>query len=112
IDKPEGITLDDCQLVSEQLGDILDETDPIEQSYILEVSSPGIDRPLKRPEDYERFKGNKIKIKLYAPHNGQKTYVGKLNGLINNNIHIEDENNKLIKIPLESTSSVRLYVEF
>lgn len=112
IDKPEGIALNDCELVSEGLSDILDQVDPIEQSYILEVSSPGIDRPLKRSEDFERFKDHKIEIKLYAPYKGKKKYIGNLKGLINDNIHIEGNDGERIEIPLKSTASVRLHVEF
>ncbi|MCR1898109.1 ribosome maturation factor RimP [Irregularibacter muris] len=112
IDKPGGISIDDCQLVSEQLSDLLDETDPIEQSYYLEVSSPGIDRPLKKPEDYEKFKNHKIEIKLYAPFKGNKKFVGTLIGLENNHIILDTENQGQYEIPLETASSVRLYVEF
>lgn len=112
VDKPEGINIEDCQLVSDSLSEILDEVDPIEQSYILEVSSPGLDRHLKTPEDYEKYKDHKVEIKLYAPYNGQKKYIGKLFGLINNNINLEINNNERIEIPLNAASSVRLYVEF
>lgn len=112
IDKPDGITLDDCEIVSESLSDVLDETDPIKQSYILEVSSPGIDRPLKKLEDFERFKEHSVEVKLYAPYKGHKKYIGKLKGLINETIHIEDDNSERIEIPLKSTASVRLHVEF
>ncbi len=112
IDKPGGITINDCELVSENLSDLLDEVDPIEQSYILEISSPGLNRPLKKIEDYERFKGHKVEIKLFAPYNGRKNFTGKLNGLINDKVSIEDENNKTIEIPFNTIASVRLYVEF
>lgn len=73
IDKEGGITLDDCQLVSEYLSDRLDEVDPIEHSYILEVSSPGLDRPLKKPRDFERNIGKEIEISLYAPIDKRKS---------------------------------------
>lgn len=111
IDKPGGITIDDCELISKNLSDLLDKVDPIEQSYILEVSSPGLNRPLKKVEDYERFKGHKIEIKLFAPYHGRKNFIGKLNGLIEDKISIEEENNKTVEIPLNTTASVRLYVE-
>jgi ribosome maturation factor RimP len=112
VDKPEGINLEDCQLISDSLSEILDEVDPIEQSYILEVSSPGLDRPLKTPEDYEKYKGHKVEIKLYAPYNGQKKYTGKLIGLLDNIINLEVNNKERIEIPLNAASSVRLFVEF
>ncbi|ABY94867.1 ribosome maturation factor RimP [Thermoanaerobacter thermohydrosulfuricus] len=78
IDKEGGITLDDCQLVSEYLSDRLDEVDPIEHSYILEVSSPGLDRPLKKPRDFERNIGKEIEISLYAPIDKRKKFEGEL----------------------------------
>lgn len=112
IDKPQGVDLNDCQLISEQLSELLDEVDPIDQSYILEVSSPGLDRPLKTTKDYERFKNHKVEIKLYMPYNERKRYIGKLIGLIDHHIHLEVDNNERIEIPLNVASSVRLYVEF
>ncbi|HAA80694.1 MAG: Ribosome maturation factor RimP [Caldanaerobacter subterraneus] len=78
IDKEGGITLDDCQLVSEYLSDRLDEVDPIEHSYILEVSSPGLDRPLKKPRDFERNIGKEIEISLYTPIDKRKKFEGEL----------------------------------
>ncbi|KHO62508.1 ribosome maturation protein RimP [Thermoanaerobacter sp. YS13] len=78
IDKEGGITLDDCQLVSEYLSDRLDEADPIEHSYILEVSSPGLDRPLKKPRDFERNIGKEIEISLYSPIDKRKKFEGEL----------------------------------
>lgn len=77
IDKPGGITLDDCQKVSEQLSDKLDEVDPIKENYFLEVSSPGLDRPLKKESDFERFKGEIVEVKLYEPLNGNKGPRGR-----------------------------------
>ncbi|MEG1726967.1 MAG: ribosome maturation factor RimP [Acidaminococcaceae bacterium] len=73
INKPGGIEIDDCQFVSERLTKILDEKDPIKDKYYLEVSSPGIDRPLKKDKDYERAYGTKVDIMLFAPLNGKKT---------------------------------------
>ena len=65
IDKEGGITLDDCQIVSEELSVLLDEKDPINRRYFLEVSSPGIERPLKKDRDFERFKGSLVKVKTF-----------------------------------------------
>ena len=74
IDKPGGIAIDDCQAVSEQLSDKLDEVDPIKQSYILEVSSPGLERPLKKDSDFERFKGEQVEVKLFQPIERKKDF--------------------------------------
>lgn len=81
IDKPGGIMLDDCQAVSEELSDRLDESDPIKQSYILEVSSPGLERPLKKDGDFEKFRGEPVEVKLFQPVNGKKIFEGELQGL-------------------------------
>lgn len=112
IDKPGGITIEDCQLVSENLSEVLDKVDPIEQSYILEVSSPGLDRPLKTPEDFQNHINDKVEVKLYAPKDGKKVYVGKLIGLMDNNISLEINESERLEIPLKTVSSVRLYVDF
>lgn len=78
IDKPEGITIDDCELVSRAVEPILDEKDPIEQQYYLSVSSLGLDRPIKKDADYQRNLGKDVSVKLYAPKNGKKEFSGTL----------------------------------
>lgn len=91
IDKPGGITLDDCTLVSEQLGEKLDtiKPDPIPQAYFLEVSSPGAERPLKNEADYQRALDQYIHLSLYAPVGGQKVYEGYLRKLDQNELELE-----------------------
>ena len=78
IDKPEGISIDDCTAVSHAIDPIIDEADPIDKSYFLEVCSPGIERELTRPWHYEAVLGEKIKIKLYKALNGKKEFTGLL----------------------------------
>ena len=78
IDKPGGVEIDDCQLVSEQLTAVLDAKDPIPDKYFLEVSSPGIDRPLKKDKDFEAAYGTKVDIMFFAPWEGLKSLVGVL----------------------------------
>ena len=78
IDKEGGVTIDDCEVVSKTLEKIFDEKDPIEQAYFLEISSPGIDRPLKKKEDFIKYNGEMVDIKLYKPYEGSKEYTGKL----------------------------------
>ena len=78
IDKPGGVTIDDCELVSRTVDPILDEADPIEQQYYLSVSSLGLDRPLKKDADYQRNLGKRIEVKLFAPLNGKKEFKGEL----------------------------------
>ena len=78
IDKPGGVSIDDCELVSRTVDPILDETDPIEQQYYLSVSSLWLDRPLKKDADYQRNLGKRIEVKLFAPLNGKKEFTGEL----------------------------------
>lgn len=78
LDKPGGVEIDDCQLISEKLTTVLDEQDPIPDKYFLEVSSPGIDRPLKKDKDFEAAYGTKVDISFYAPWEGLKNLTGVL----------------------------------
>lgn len=107
IDNEEGIDLDDCASVSRILSDKIDQLDPIDYSYYLEVSSPGLDRPLKKDKDFEIFKGSKVRIKLFKPLEGKKVYEGVLIGLEGDNISI-DINGEKIQIKKSLASSVRL----
>lgn len=89
IDKDGGITIEDCQVVSEKLSDEMDRIDPIKESYFLEVSSPGLDRPLKTERDFQKYSGEEVELKLYEPVGGKKIFEGTLNGLADNIITIE-----------------------
>jgi ribosome maturation factor RimP len=111
IDKPGGITHDDCQAVSERVGVILDEKDPIPQSYIMEVSSPGIERPLKKPTDFEKFRGHKVRVSTFSPVNGQKEFVGELVGLEVGNVIIKVKNQD-VTLSLGQVARVRLEADF
>lgn len=111
IDKPGGITHDDCQAVSLKIGAILDEKDQISQSYILEVSSPGIERPLKKPGDFIKYRGHKVRASTFSPVDGQKDFVGELQGLIDETVVI-DVKGKKVALPLEQVSRVRVEAEF
>ena len=112
IDKDGGVNIDDCELVSRALETKLDEKDPIEQAYILEVSSPGIDRPLKKEADFVKYQGEIIDVKLYKAVNGSKQYQGKLLGLENGVLSIEEENGNVVTFEHKDTASVRLAVIF
>lgn len=111
IDKEGGITIDDCQSVSEELSDLLDEADPIEQSYIFEVSSPGIDRPLKTERDYRKNNGKPIEIKLFSPMDGKKVIEGILKGHTDTTVEIEVDG-KGINIEKESIALIRPLIKF
>ena len=105
IDKQGGITLDDCQLVSEALNDLLDEADVIKGKYLFEVSSPGLDRPLKTDRDFERYQGEDVEVHLYAPADG-KIFTGKLKGRENGEIVIL-ENGSELRFPVKDVSLVK-----
>ncbi len=112
IDKPEGIGIDDCQAVSEELSDRLDETDPIVQSYFLEVSSPGLERPLKKPSDFEKYRGELVEVSLYSPLNGKKTYEGVLLGLKDGRICISQEKAGDLEFDIKEVSIVKRVIKF
>ena len=88
IDKEGGVDILDCEKVSRALSDLLDEADPIEGSYTLEVSSAGAERPLKRPGDFERFMGSPVAVKLYKAQGGRKEFAGTLAGYDNGDVTI------------------------
>lgn len=112
LDKSGGITIDDCQQVSNILSDLLDEKDPIPEAYLLEVSSPGIDRPLKKDADFVRFAGQKVDISTYAPVNGlKKKFTAELVGLEDNKIVVL-VNGERLSLERDQVSQVRLAVEF
>lgn len=110
IDKPGGVTLDDCQAFSEVLSDRLDEVDPIPHSYSLEVSSPGLERPLKKPEDYQRFAGRKIRLRTFAPVDGRKNWQGTLLGLEGDQVALEVDG-KTVRLPFASVARAQLLFE-
>ena len=112
IDKPGGITVDDCELVSRQLSDLLDEKDYIEDSYILEVSSPGLGRPLKKDKDFERSLGMEIEIRTYRPVQHQKEFTGLLKAYDKKTITIETENHESMEFDRGDVALVRLALDF
>ena len=112
IDKEGGITLNDCETISRRLSDLLDEKDPIEGSYYLEVSSPGLDRPLKKERDFIRYFDRDIEVSLYKPLNDSKHFKGVNKGVKDNTLTIQLDNGSLLEIPMETVASVKLYFEF
>ena len=116
IDKDGGIMLDDCANVSRELSLILDVDDVIACNYSLEVSSPGLDRPLKKQSDYERFAGRLIKVRTYEPlpddkGNKRKTFIGKLDGLIDGIVKMTLTEGQTASIPLERVAKANLEFE-
>ena len=111
IDKEGGVSLNDCTLVSQQLGDVLDVEDPIDTPYILEVSSPGLTRPLKGTKDYQRYIGRLVKIKTYKEIYGKKVFIGELLGLKEGIVNIKIDK-KVYEIPYGLIASAHLEVDF
>ncbi len=111
IDKEGGVELSDCQKVSTELKELLKEMDFTPHDYFLEVSSPGLDRVLKKEKDFRRFLMRKVKITTYKPINDQRHFEVKLIGCEKGIIEIEKEEGECIKIPLEGISSARLVFE-
>ncbi len=112
IDNEPGISLDDCADVSRYINERIDKADPIEEQYFLEVTSPGVERPLKKDSDFTRFAGEKVQLKLYQPYEGQKVIVGELVGLINDDIVVNHEKMGRVEIPKSKVSLTKIVVDF
>jgi len=108
IDKLDGISHRDCELVSEQVGTVLDVEDLIPFSYMLEVSSPGLDRKLVKDSDYARFTGKLAKIQTRIPLHHQKVFKGRLRGFQDGNVRLELLNGDVLDIPLDVVHEARL----
>nr|WP_295970388.1 ribosome maturation factor RimP [uncultured Bacillus sp.] len=115
IDKETGVDIEECGLVSERLSEKLDEADPIEHNYFLEVSSPGAERPLKNHAHFEKAIGKNVFIKVYEPIEGEKTFEGILTSFDGKNATLEIKvktRKKMINIPYEKIAKARLAVMF
>ena len=109
IDKDGGVSIDDCERVSRRLDPILDEEDPIPDSYVFEVGSAGADRELKRPGDFEQFMGNEIEVKLFRPVGGSKHYTGTLAAYENGTVSLA-QGETILNFTKDQIAQVRLYV--
>ncbi|MCA1583715.1 MAG: ribosome maturation factor RimP [Acidobacteria bacterium] len=111
-DAERGVTLHDCERVSHELSTVLDVEDLLPDRYTLEVSSPGLDRPLRHADDYRRFAGRRAKVVLTEPLNRQTAYAGRLRGIDGEDVLFESEGGKPVRLPLRLISRARLDVEF
>ena len=105
IDKDGGVGIADCEAISRRLDPILDEADPIPESYVFEVGSAGAERELKRPSEFEQFIGSDVEVKLYQPYEGRKTLVGTLEEYNDGNITVSG-----VELKKEQIAQVRLHV--
>lgn len=108
IEREGGVMLEHCEAMSSALDEVLDNLDPIEENYLLEVSSPGVERPLKKAADYERFIGRAVKVRLFSSFGGQKSFTGSLRGLEGQEILLETEKQILVRIPLSQVAKANL----
>ena len=112
IDKPDGITVDDCEAVSRKFSDILDEKDYIEDTYIFEVSSPGLGRPLKKEKDFKRSLGEEVEIRTYRAIEHQKEFVGILQEYDNDTVTIAYEDDTTQTFNRSEIALIRLALDF
>jgi ribosome maturation factor RimP len=112
IDKPAGVTHADCQLVSDRVGEILDAEDAIPGHYTLEVSSPGVERKLLKPQDYQRFQGQKAKITVREEVDGRRTWEGILAGFQDGLISLETQPGEIRHLPFEQVKKANLKFEW
>lgn len=110
LDREGGVSLDDCAGVSHEVGAILEVKDLIPSAYILEVSSPGLTRPLKKPEDFNKFRNQMVKIKLYEPLEGRRNFKGTLLGLEGDRVRVEVEQ-RVYELPLQGIAKANLEID-
>ena len=111
IEKEGGVSIDDCERISRRMDPILDEAEPIPDSYVFEVGSAGAERQLKRPGDFEQFMGSEVELKLYQPRDGKKLYVGSLAGYDNGDVSLRVGKEE-IRFAKAQIAQVKLHVTF
>jgi ribosome maturation factor RimP len=112
IDKEGGVTVDDCAGVSRQLGDLIEAEEIIEHAYVLEVSSPGLDRPLRKEKDFIRSTGQWVKIEMARPINKRKNFTGRLARVKDGRVHILVDDRDLFELPIDGIKRARIRHEF
>jgi len=111
IDRPEGIAIEDCETVSREVAALLDVEDPIPGHYNLEVSSPGLDRPLFTLEQFERFRGEQVRLSLYAPQDGRRKFKGQILGTENGKIRL-DQDGAEVELEMGNIAKARLVPDY
>jgi len=108
----ESVSVEDCVRISRDLGALLDVEDVVPDAYTLEVSSPGLDRPLRHPDDYRRFSGRRAKLVMREAIDGQKYFKGRLGGVEDNAVLIDGEDGRRHRVPIDVITRANLEVEF
>lgn len=111
LDGPEGVNLGDCESVSREVAALLDVEDPVKTPFHLEVSSPGMDRPLTKPAHFERFNGRKAKVELAVPLNGQRRFVGTINGTSGEGVRLVVDKSE-VELAFASIAKARLVPDY
>ena len=111
VDKPTGITLDECARLNQEISRFLDEENIVQESYVLEVSSPGLDRPMKNTRDFQRCLGQIVKIALHQPLNGQNVWIGFMDGVDEENIIIRAEQGERVRIARKDIAWAKLEIK-
>lgn len=111
IDKPGGVTIDDCAQVSREIGYLIDVKDVIDHEYVLEVSSPGLNRPLKKERDFRWARGKRVKVKMLAPLEGRRNFTGTLKNFEAGTLYVEMEGG-LVALPWREVDKARVIYEF
>jgi ribosome maturation factor RimP len=111
IDKPGGVSVEDCALVSRRMEETLDADDLIPSAYLLEVSSPGLERELYSVDDFQKFAGQRVKVKLASPVNGQKVYVARIRGVEGSDVILDEKDQGEIRFPYSDVVKANLRVD-
>ncbi len=112
IDKEGGVTLGDCASISRELGDLIEAKDMIDCQYVLEISSPGLNRPLKKERDFVRSIGKMVKLKMSRPINNRRNFTGRLHNVRDGTISILVDDDNLVELPLKEVDKARVAYEF
>ncbi len=112
INKAGGVNVSDCAKISSQVEAFLDIENLIENNYVLEVSSPGLDRPLKSEADYKLNEGKLIKVSLYAPREGKKTFIGRIVNASDQKVILKEKSDKIVNIQIAEIAIGKLEIEF
>ena len=108
LDKEGGVTLDDCAVMSDHISQALDTANIISQSYSLEVSSPGLNRPLKKETDFQKFVGERVDVSMFAPVEGRRHFTGTIQSAANGQVVVRDEEEKIFTLPLSDIAKAKL----